>query len=40
VRTALSLLKGESVPAIVYTDYLIITKSNLKDSRVQSLLAL
>jgi ribose transport system substrate-binding protein len=40
VSTALSLLRGEPVPAIVYTDHLIITKSNLKDSRVQLLLAL
>jgi ribose transport system substrate-binding protein len=40
VSAALDLLKGESVPPIVHTDFLVITKSNLKDAKVQALLAL
>lgn len=39
VEAALSLLKGESVPAVVHTDYLVITKDNLNDAKVQALLA-
>jgi ribose transport system substrate-binding protein len=40
ISSALSLLKGEEVPAIVHTDFVVITKDNLKDPKVQALLAL
>ena len=40
VVAAVSLLKGEAVPAVVYTDFVVITKDNLKDPKVQALLAL
>lgn len=40
VEAALALLKGESVPAVVHTDYLVITKDNLGDAKVQALLSL
>jgi len=40
VQAALSLLNGENVPAIVHTDFLVITKQNLKDEKVQALLAM
>ena len=40
VAAAVSLLKGEAVPAVVYTDFVVITKDNLKDPKVQALLAL
>ncbi len=40
VTSALALLKGESVPAIVHTDFVVITKNNLQDPKVQALLAL
>jgi ribose transport system substrate-binding protein len=40
VNSAISLLKGETVPPIVYTDFLVITKDNLKDPKVQALLSL
>jgi ribose transport system substrate-binding protein len=40
VTAALSLLKGADVPAIVHTDFIVITKDNLADPKVQALLAL
>ncbi|HVS53459.1 MAG TPA: substrate-binding domain-containing protein [Opitutaceae bacterium] len=40
VNAALSLVKGEEVPPVVHTDFLVITKDNLKDAKVQALLAL
>lgn len=40
VSAAVSLLKGENVPAVVYTDFIVITKDNLNDPKVQALLAL
>lgn len=40
VETALALLKGETVPKVVNTDYLVITKDNLQDPKIQALLAL
>jgi len=40
VETALALLKGQKMPAVVYTDCLVITKDNLKDPKVQALLTL
>jgi len=40
VAAAASLLKGEDVPAVVHTDFVVITKDNLKDPKVQALLAL
>jgi ribose transport system substrate-binding protein len=40
VSAALDLLKGEAVPAVVHTDFVVITKTNLKDPKVQALLAL
>jgi len=39
VEAALALLKGERVPAVVHTDYLVVTKDNLSDPKVQALLA-
>jgi ribose transport system substrate-binding protein len=39
VETALKLIRGESVPAQVASDFLVITKENLHDARVQALLA-
>jgi ribose transport system substrate-binding protein len=40
IAAALSLLKGEDVPAVVHTDFVVITKDNLQDPKVQALLAL
>lgn len=40
VTAANSLLKGETVAPIVYTDFVVITKDNLKDPKVQALLTL
>jgi ribose transport system substrate-binding protein len=40
VQSALALLKGESVAPVVHTDFVAITKDNLKDAKVQALLAL
>lgn len=40
VAAALSLLKGESVPAVVTTPFTIVTKDNLHDPDVQALLKL
>jgi ribose transport system substrate-binding protein len=38
VETAVSLLKGESVPSTTYTDFIVVTKDNLNESKVQALL--
>ncbi len=38
VECALALLKGQAVPAIVHTDFAIITKANLKEPKIQALL--
>ena len=40
VEAAVALLKGQTVPAIVNTDFLVVTKDNLKDPKVQALLNL
>jgi ribose transport system substrate-binding protein len=40
VLAALSLLKGETPPAVIHTDFILITKENLREARVQALLAL
>lgn len=40
VTSALSLLKGEELPPVVHTDFVVITKDNLKDAKVQALLAM
>ena len=40
VVAAVSLLKGETVPAVIHTDFLVITKANLNDPKVQALLTL
>jgi len=40
VETAVALLKGQKMPAVVNTDFLVITKDNLKDPKVQALLSL
>ncbi len=40
VSSAVSLLKGETVPAIIYTDFVVITKDNLKEPKVQALLTM
>ena len=39
VNTALALLKGEPVAEVSFCDFLVITKDNLKDPKVQALLA-
>jgi ribose transport system substrate-binding protein len=39
VETALALLKGEKVPAVINTDFIVVTATNLKDANVQALLA-
>jgi ribose transport system substrate-binding protein len=39
VETAIAVLQGKSVPAVVHTDYIVITKDNLNDPKVQALLA-
>jgi ribose transport system substrate-binding protein len=38
VETALKLLNNEAVPPIVHTDFVVITKENLNDPKVQALL--
>lgn len=38
VTTAAALIKGESVPAVVDTDFVVVTPENLKESNVQALL--
>jgi ribose transport system substrate-binding protein len=38
VLSAVSLLKGESVPAVIYTDFLVITKENLHDPKIVAML--
>jgi ribose transport system substrate-binding protein len=38
VAAAVALLKGEPVPAVVYIDFVVITKDNLNDPKVQALL--
>jgi ribose transport system substrate-binding protein len=40
ITSALSLIKGTEVPPVVHTDFVVITKDNLKDPKVQALLAL
>jgi ribose transport system substrate-binding protein len=40
VETAVALLKGQAVPAVVNTEFLVITKDNLMDPKVQALLNL
>ena len=40
VAAAVSLLKGEAVPAVIHTDFLVITKANLNEPKIQALLAL
>jgi ribose transport system substrate-binding protein len=40
VETAVALLKGQTVSAVVNTEFLVVTKDNLKDPKVQALLAL
>jgi ribose transport system substrate-binding protein len=40
VAAALALLKGEPVPEVIYTDFVVITKENLQDPKVQALLTL
>ena len=40
VTCALALLKGETVAPVVHADFVAVTKSNLKDAKVQALLAL
>jgi len=34
------MLKGQKMPPVVNTDFLVITKDNLKDPKVQALLTL
>lgn len=38
VQTALALTKGESVSAVVQTDFVVVTPANLKEAKVQALL--
>ena len=40
VETALALVNGQTVPPVIHTDFLVITKDNLKDAKVQALLNL
>lgn len=40
VAAAVSLLKGESVPAVIHTNFVTITAENLKDPKIQALLSL
>lgn len=40
VAAAVALLKGETVAPVVHTDFVAVTKNNLKDPKVQALLAL
>lgn len=40
VEAAVNLIKGEKVPPVVHTDFMVITKDNLHDPKVQALLAL
>lgn len=40
IAAAVSLLKGEPVPAIIHTDFLVITKANLNEPKIQALLTL
>jgi ribose transport system substrate-binding protein len=40
ITCALALLKGETVAPVVHTEFVAVTKSNLKDAKVQALLAL
>lgn len=40
VEAAVKLLNGEKVPPVVYTDFMVITKDNLHDPKVQALLSL
>ncbi len=38
VESALALVAGQTVPPVVHTDFVVITKSNLKDAKIQALL--
>lgn len=38
VDAAVALVKGEKVPAVVNTDFIVVTKDNLQDPKVQALL--
>jgi ribose transport system substrate-binding protein len=38
VRTALQLLEGKSLPPVVNTEFVVVTKSNLADPKIQALL--
>lgn len=40
VLAAIALLKGETPPAVINTDFVVITKENLHDPKVQALLSL
>ena len=40
VEAAVALINGQTVPPIIHTDFLVITKDNLKDAKVQALLNL
>jgi ribose transport system substrate-binding protein len=39
VEAAMALLKGETVPATINTDFVVVTASNLNDARVQALMS-
>jgi ribose transport system substrate-binding protein len=40
IISAVALLKGETPPAVIYTDFVVITKENLHDPKVEALLKL
>ncbi len=40
VESAVALVNGQTVPAVVPTRFLVVTKDNLADPQVQSLLSL
>jgi ABC-type sugar transport system substrate-binding protein len=39
VATALALIEGREVPPVIRTEFIVITKANLADPKVQALLA-
>ncbi len=40
IESALALLAGKQVPPVIYTDFVVITKDNINDPKVQALLKL
>lgn len=40
VESALALINGQNVPAVIHTDFVVVTKANLHEAKVQELLKL